>query len=372
MQKVKIVLGALFGDEGKGATVHWLCLQSKNPLVIKFSGGCQSGHRVISAGVEHVCCQLGAGVLAGVPTYIHENVYVDPIALLNEIKEVEKLGVIPTVFIHPDCRVTTPYDAIQDGGDTKVQKHGTCGKGIHATFMRYKLHPESPKFSEITKDPVKYISGFGHDIDIDTEFINAVNELSFKVRVLPPNEVLPKYDTLIFEGSQGLLLDMENGLMPYCTPSKVGLNGVPVGYLEDAEVYLVMRSYLTRHGGNFDPLFEGLVRKYYKHLEEPTNIDTGPQGKFKIGVLEEKLLNNAFIRHCFDNYDRMYDVQFNFVVTHMDCTPDGRSVLMANENYEVNFVNIEYALRHYITSIPVSDIYISNGSSFTLLKKSRF
>lgn len=371
MQKVKIVLGTLFGDEGKGSTVHWLCLQSKNPLVVKFSGGCQSGHRVVSAGVEHVCSQLGAGVLAGVPTYIHENVYVDPIALLNEIKEVEKLGMIPIVFIHPDCRVTTPYDAIQDGGDSKVQQHGTCGKGIHATFMRYKLHPDTPRICDVMVYPFQYITCYGHDVNINKEFNNAVSELTEKVTILPPNEVLPKYDTLIFEGSQGLLLDMENGLMPYCTPSKVGLNGIPVGYLEDAEVYLVMRSYLTRHGGNFEPIFEGLIKKYYKNLEEPTNTDDGPQGKFKIGVLEGKLLNNAFIRHCFDNYERMYDVQFNFVVTHMDCTPDGKSILIANNDYEVNFVNIEYALRQYITSIPISNIYIGNGKSITLIEESR-
>lgn len=367
MQEVKVVLGALFGDEGKGSVVHWLCLHSKNPLVVKFSGGCQSGHRVVSAGVEHVCSQLGSGVLAGVPTYIHENVYVNPIALLNEIKEVEKLGMIPTVFVHPDCRVTTPYDAIQDGGDAKVQEHGTCGKGIHATFMRYKLHPDIPKFAEVMDNPVKYISGFGHDIDIDTEFINAVNELPFKVTILQPNEVFPKYDTLIFEGSQGLLLDMENGMMPYCTPSKVGLNGVPVGYLEDAEVFLVIRSYLTRHGGNFGPIFGRLIEKYYSNLEEPTNTDDGPQGKFKIGVLEMTLLNSAFIRHCFDNYERMYGVTFNFVVTHMDCTPDGKSILMANNDYEVNFVDVEYALRTYINSIPISDIYLGNGKDITVV-----
>lgn len=64
------------------------------------------------------------------------------------------------------------------------------------------------------------------------------------------------YDVLIFEGSQGLLLDMDCGFYPHVTPSRVGLNGVPKKYLKDAEVYLVTRSYLTRHGNGYEPKYK--------------------------------------------------------------------------------------------------------------------
>ena len=51
-----------------------------------------------------------------------------------------------------------------------------------------------------------------------------------------------------------------------------------------------MRSYLTRHGNGYDPVGESFVRKYFTNLEEPTNLNTGPQGLFKIGVLDLDLV----------------------------------------------------------------------------------
>ena len=66
MNKNQIVLGSLFGDEGKGATVQFLCQEKIEegciPLVVRFSGGPQAGHRVIHNGIEHVCSLVGSGV----------------------------------------------------------------------------------------------------------------------------------------------------------------------------------------------------------------------------------------------------------------------------------------------------------------------
>ena len=85
---INIVLGSLFGDEGKGNSVQWLCKRAleegKNPLVIRFSGGAQAGHRVINGTNEHICSLIGAGVLLGIPTYLNENVYIDPVSLKRE------------------------------------------------------------------------------------------------------------------------------------------------------------------------------------------------------------------------------------------------------------------------------------------------
>ena len=68
----KIVLGSLFGDEGKGATVQFLCKKEIDkgiiPLVIRFSGGPQAGHRVLHNGISHVCSLTGSGVLLNCPT----------------------------------------------------------------------------------------------------------------------------------------------------------------------------------------------------------------------------------------------------------------------------------------------------------------
>lgn len=327
MQKVKVVLGALFGDEGKGNTVQWLCQKAlangEKPIVVRFSGGPQSGHRVIHNGVEHVCSLVGAGTLLGVPTFLGRNVYIDPISLKNEMEVLMSKGITPEIYIDYKCRVITPYDILQDCGDSQVKEHGTCGCGIHATFMRnLKYASETFNITFALGFPESYLRKIGVNYlkDVDpSEFINACQWLCDHIKVMSEDWLL-RYDTLIFEGSQGLLLDMDNGFMPHCTPSRVGLNGIPVNYLDDAEVYLVLRSYLTRHGNGYEPLHEDCIRSNYKNLEEHTNLDNGPQGKFKIGVLDLTLLRDAFVRHCLDNYARMYNVKYNLVITHMDCT----------------------------------------------------
>ena len=101
----------------------------------------------------------------------------------------------------------------------------------------------------------------------------------------------------------------------HCTPSKVGLNGIPKKYLtEDTEVYLVTRPYLTRHGNGYEPKYGELVNNTFT-LEEPTNLDSGYQGKFKRGIFDVDLLNIAIKRHNLIDYN----VEYNLVLTHMDC-----------------------------------------------------
>lgn len=320
IQKVKVVLGALFGDEGKGNTVQWLCQKAlennEEPIVVRFSGGPQAGHRVVHNNVEHVCSLIGSGVLLNVPTYLGPDVYIDPISLKNEIQCLIDKGINPKIDIDNACRIITPMDREVDCNDTKVKEHGSCGCGIHATFMRYKKYESPPSAAGAIAYPKAYLKWIGSDQNKD--YIEACEWLCDHVHFTSYN-TLSKYTTVIFEGSQGLLLDMENGFMPHCTPSKVGLNGVPRQYLDDAEVYLVIRSYLTRHGNGYEPECEKVIRSNYINLEEPTNLDNGPQGKFKIGVHNLTLLRDAFVRHHLDNYARMYGVKFNLVITHMDC-----------------------------------------------------
>lgn len=316
IKSVKVVLGTFFGDEGKGSTVQWLTTDKS--LVVRFSGGPQCGHRVIYNGVEHVCSLVGSGVLKGADTYLHKDVYIDPISLYNEIMVLKSKGIYPKIYVHPDCRVITPYDILYDNHNALVAEHGTCGCGIHATFVRSKKYPIT--FQKAMANPWVVLNQFNNRrVVLDAKFINTCIALDDLVTI-KKNAYL-EYEDVILEGSQGLLLDMDNGFMPHCTPSRVGLNGVPEELLEDAEVYLVMRSYLTRHGNGYNPVGEEVIRSIYRALDEPTNLDTGSQGKFKIGMFSDRLMRDSFVRSHLDNYQRMYNVAFNAVVTHMDCTP---------------------------------------------------
>ncbi|MEM9930725.1 MAG: adenylosuccinate synthetase, partial [Bacteroidota bacterium] len=80
-----IVLGLAFGDEGKGVTTDYLCRQAERPLVIRFSGGHQAGHTVVSPqGRRHVFSNFGAGTLAGAPTFWSKYCTFHPVGYANE------------------------------------------------------------------------------------------------------------------------------------------------------------------------------------------------------------------------------------------------------------------------------------------------
>lgn len=323
--KTQIVLGTFFGDEGKGSTVQWLCKEAvdrgEKPVVIRFSGGSQAGHRIVCNGIEHVCSSFGGGTLLGVPSYLNENVMIDPISTKIEFEQLQSKGITPKLYLDPKVMIITPYDVIANQANAKVLSHGSCGEGIYHTFKRG-IDGYGLPFFVVANNPenaLRYVRGYyGIDLndEMDKKFVEAIEWLSDFIE--DSNAPVFYNDTIIFEGSQGLLLDMDCGFMPHCTPSRVGLNGVPEKFLQDAEVFMVMRSYLTRHGNGYNPSRADMVREYFS-IDEPTNRDDGFQGVFKYGLFEENMLRRVFDRHHIDNWKNQYGLTINGVVTHLDC-----------------------------------------------------
>jgi hypothetical protein len=132
---------------------------------------------------------------------------------------------------------------------------------------------------------------------------------------------------------------MDCGFMPHCTPSRVGLNGVPERYLQDAEVFMVMRSYLTRHGNGYEPFRGDIVREHFK-LDEPTNLNDGFQGVFKYGVFDENLLRRVIDRHHIDNLKLQHQFKLYGVITHLDC-PITDHIPFIDRKSDFTRVNIE-------------------------------
>ena len=327
--KTQVVLGTFFGDEGKGSTVQWLCQQAigrgERPLVIRYSGGPQAGHRVMKDNVEHVCSSFGSGVLLGVPTFLGPEMMVDPISMRLEYEVLSAKGVSPLLFISPRCRVITPYDVLANVNDNKVLGDGSCGKGIFHTFSRYSHDNSQPRLHSLISHPYDYLSGV-RDYweaerieEYEEMFADAVKWLGTFAKVEELACPSHDYDVLIMEGSQGLLLDMDGGFMPHCTPSRVGLNGVATHFdISEAEVFLVMRPYLTRHGNGYEP-DGGKTAEAYFTFEEPTNTDDGYQGVFKRGLFDNRLLTRISDRHRLDNFQKQYHLKCHIVVTHLDC-----------------------------------------------------
>lgn len=320
--KVSVVLGLAFGDEGKGVTTQWLCTQAlkygRHPLVVRFNGGAQAAHTVSLNNEEHICSTYGSGVLLGVPTFLTKDFYFDPISAYNEYQTLKDKN--PILTVHPDCRIVTPYDVIAGINNPRVIRDGSCGKGIYQTFNRYNCavfksllpHKEQEDHLRMFLYQVRNHYQIEKNETLEDLFVKSMLNLPCSVTAEPAVES----DTeLIYEGAQGLLLDMDYGFYPHVTPSHTGLDNIPPKHLQSADVHLVTRTYTTRHGNGYEPKHELLWDLSDKH---ETNVDNEFQGPFKTGMLEFGLIHRAIDRHHLDVWQKKYDLQYHLMVTHGD------------------------------------------------------
>lgn len=344
--KAKIVLGLQYGDEGKGITTDYLASQAENPIVVRFSGGQQVGHTVQVNGYTHVHSNFGSGTLRGIPTYYTEHTSIYPTTIARELKVLKENGYNPEIILHPLTMITTPWDVIANRRDAQNMEHGSCGLGIGKTQKRnetgFKLYAIDLLEPDLLMEKVEsirenyYNYDFDEGFDVSTneayevlDFVEAINEIQWK---LENYEFLVGYDNLIFEGSQGILLDKDFGIFPNVTHANTtSKNAHEVLDLlglgpDDRSIYYVTRSYTTRHGaGNFN---EGVVK--LKNNEIETNVFNEFQKDFKVAPLNYDLINRGL------RYDEIYSniIEKNIVVTCYDQVDDFE--------FDFNKVNTEF------------------------------
>lgn len=177
-KQIKVVIGANFGDEGKGLITDYFCKRlSENGSVlnIRFNGGAQAGHTVVVPTLgqqkRHVFSHFGAGSFVNdTDTYLSGNFILNPILFCRERDEVYRnFWFYPKVYIHENCKITTPFDMLvnqiveRSRGD---QRHGSCGVGINETVVRYRNygigHTITPK--TIRSLDLKYLLTYQRDI----------------------------------------------------------------------------------------------------------------------------------------------------------------------------------------------------------------
>ncbi len=270
------VIGANYGDEGKGAVVNALSRRHKPEYVIRFNGGGQAGHTVhLKDGTRHVFSTFGSGTFYGAKTYYTEDVLVSPGRLQEEYLALRGLGITcPMLHVNQRARVVTQLDtAANQFGEAfrrdAGQPHGTCGMGIGECVHRHLYGgPETPFWSRNNDPSLKdwfdiRIKELAHETGVDlskySQAIAAAREIKedmstygFASCVTEPHfeSIEP---TVIFEGAQGLLLDEDDpDHQPHVTWSKTGLTNVikeckKYGW-HLSQVHYVTRPYLTRHG----------------------------------------------------------------------------------------------------------------------------
>jgi len=365
MKKIKIVIGANFGDEGKGLMTDYFST-SPNTIVVCHNGGAQKGHTVVTPdGKRHVFNHFGSGTLANAETYLSEDYIVNPMLFHREYNELSDMGYLidcaPMVFVNEKCLITTPYDMMinqiveeQRSGD----KHGSCGTGIFETIVRNRNETFNLNAKKVFSDNLwmdSYVSSmmnriktiytskrlselnvnikdtkWEHLIYDDNEIIsNYMKDIQFmKEHVIIVNDsqeksLLNGHDNIVFEGAQGLLLDQNNtDYFPNLTPSNTGLTN-PVKILkangltsEDIEVCYVTRSYATRHGaGRFETECESKL--IAEDLVDSTNIQNPFQDTIRYGKLDVDLMMKN-IKNDLSIVD--FDIKTSIAITHLDET----------------------------------------------------
>ena len=274
-----VVVGTQWGDEGKGKLVDWLTESAQG--VVRFQGGHNAGHTLVINGVKTALHLIPSGIMRpGVKCYIGNGVVLSAAKLFEEIEGLEKAGVEvrSRLRISEACPLILPFHAAIDvareaareqGGTEKI---GTTGRGIgpayadkinrvgirvHDLFNADHLHDKvEASLHQKNQMLVKLYNRRPIDVDQTTEELLKLGE-RLKPYVantgLILNKALDEGKTVLFEGAQATMLDVDHGTYPYVTSSNcVAGNaaagaGVGPGMLH--YILGITKAYCTRVGG---------------------------------------------------------------------------------------------------------------------------
>lgn len=318
MKDIKIVIGANFGDEGKGKLTDYYTKNADNSIVVCSNGGAQRGHTVLkSDGTRHVFHHFGSGTLNRADTYLPEDFILNPLVFREEWEELKNLGWEPYVYVHEQCMITNPLDMIANQIIERSRgnnKHGSCGMGIYNTIQRYKkqiytftsswsyymnmfksmgitLSEQEEELFNPFKNP-GFRDHYNEDLDFMMSHVHVVND----------DQLLNGYNTIVFENGQGLLLDQNNiEYYPHLTPSNTGIKNPAkiiksVNWTDEIniEACYVTRTYMTRHGAGAFPSEcnkEEINPDINLDIEDLTNVPNPHQDTLRYGKLNVKELH---------------------------------------------------------------------------------
>jgi adenylosuccinate synthase len=314
-----IVIGLGYGDEGKGACCDWLCSGQPVHTVVRFNGGAQAGHNVVTAdGRQHVFSQFGSGTLRGVRTHLSRFVLVDPLALAGEEKHLrEELGVtdpFSMLTVDRQALLVTPYHQAANQARERERgsgRHGSCGKGIgEAVGFSLAWPALAPRVCDC-EDPVmlemilaktrklleNQVGEFEAAVPSPAALVDAYSAFAKRVRLtgMENDDYLTRVlrnHTVVFEGAQGVMLDEHFGFAPHVTWSRTTCDNAKTlmteAGVDDVCRIGVTRCYATRHGaGPFVTEDKSLV------LPDAYNTSDEWQGDFRVGHLDAVALRYA-------------------------------------------------------------------------------
>ena len=268
------VVGAQWGDEGKGKIVDWLA--ERADMVVRFQGGHNAGHTLVVGGTTYKLSLLPSGIVRGTPSVIGNGVVLDPWHLRDEIARLSEQGVVATpetLRIADTCALILPFHRDLDGlreDASGAGKIGTTRRGIGPAYedkvgrraLRVcdlaHLDALEPQLDRLLAHHDALRAGFGIDPIDRAALVEQLREIAgFVLPFAKPvwrdlNEARARGRRILFEGAQGILLDVDHGTYPFVTSSNTiagtaaggsGLGPAAVGF-----VLGIAKAYTTRVG----------------------------------------------------------------------------------------------------------------------------
>jgi adenylosuccinate synthase len=271
--RVTVIVGSQWGDEGKGKIVD--ILSERYEIVVRYQGGANAGHTVIIGDNKFVLHLIPSGILREkVICVIGNGVVIDPKALLDEIQQLESVGINikGRLFISQNAHLIMPYhkllDSINESGASKI---GTTGRGIGPCYIdKYarkgiriidlldkKVLEEKIKFNIEEKNNLFKKVYSQQELNVDEiikEYIAFDKTIDQYITDVPYylHNALDEGKSILLEGAQGALLDVDHGTYPYVTSSSPTSGGACTGSgippTKITDVIGIVKAYTTRVG----------------------------------------------------------------------------------------------------------------------------
>ncbi len=270
---VSVLVGSQWGDEGKGKIVD--ILSARYDVVARYQGGANAGHTIVIGDQQFILHLIPSGMLReDCECVIGNGVVIDPQALLEEIKLLEDHGITVKgrLFISHNAHLIMPYhkviDSINESGDNKI---GTTGRGIGPCYidkydrkgiriidlldkveLEKKIRRNVEEKNNIIKNLFKK-----EELDVEkivTDYLAYNEEITQYIADVPLflDEAIKNGKSVLMEGAQGALLDVDHGTYPFVTSSNPTSGGACIGVglppTKISSVFGIVKAYTTRVG----------------------------------------------------------------------------------------------------------------------------
>ena len=274
LSKITTIVGAQWGDEGKGKITDFFAGQSD--YVVRFHGGNNAGHTVIVDGKTFKLHLIPSGVIYGQPlSVIGNGVVVDPKALIDEIQYLKEKGIEPKLMVSDRAHVIMPYHIALDGALSNHQDNlaaGSTNRGIAPVYAD-KMYRNGIRMIDLIEPDIfseKLDKGFDFNKGLIENALGQSLDYSKKEiyktyieygKILEPYisdvsvelfNAYKKGKNILFEGAQGMSLDVDHGIYPYTTSSNTAAGHVSIGtgvsFKTVNRIIGVVKAYLSRVG----------------------------------------------------------------------------------------------------------------------------